>query len=404
MTEPERRIPMSAPDITEDEVAAVMAVLRTGQLSLGPQVAEFEQRVADYTGARHAVAVSSGTAGLHLCVLAAGVHDGDLVITTPFSFVASANVLLYERAIPIFVDIDPVSLNMDPDLAAQAARDIAAGGDGMARWLPRSVDGSRSHRLSALLPVDVFGQPAEMDALRAVANEHALAVIEDAAEAIGARYHGRAAGTLGDAGVFAFYPNKQMTTGEGGVIVTDDDDWAGVCRSLRNQGRDVFDGWLGHSRLGYNYRLDEMSAAMGAVQTLRLDDMLARRAQVAAWYADQLAGMDDVAAPVVVSSTSTMSWFVYVARLAADVDRDAVIVALTERGVPARPYFPPIHLMPFYRERFGYEPGDFPIAEAAARSTIALPFHTSMAQDEVGYVCSQLSAVLASGAVRFSGS
>lgn len=390
---------MSAPDVTEEEIAAVTSVLHSSQLSMGQQVEQFERRVAAYTGARHAVAVSSGTAGLHLCVLAAGVSDGDLVITTPYSFVASANVLLYERAVPVFVDIDPVSLNMDAALAAQAAHDLATGGDAAARWLPTGVERSAEGRLAALLAVDVFGQPADMDALRAVSKEHGLALIEDAAEAIGARYHDRAAGTLGDAGVFAFYPNKQMTTGEGGIIVTDDDDWAALCRSMRNQGRDVFDAWLGHTRLGYNYRLDEMSAALGAVQTGRLDDILERRAQVAAWYAERLAAVNDAAAPAIVPSTTTMSWFVYVVRLAPHVDRDAVIMALDERGVPARPYFPPIHLMPFYRERFGYAPGDFPVAEAAARSTMALPFSTVMSEDDVEYVCRQLAAVLESGTV-----
>lgn len=238
------QIPMSRPDITEAEARAVDAVLRTPYLSIGPQVDEFERRLAEFVGSRHVVAVSSGTAGLHLAVVAAGITDGDEVITTPFSFVASANVVLYERGRPVFVDIDPVTLNIDPARIETAITD----------------------RTKAILAVDAFGQPSDMDAINEIAARHSLVVIEDACEAIGAEYKGRRAGALGDIGVFAFYPNKQMTVGEGGVIVTNSDQWDALFRSLRNQGRDVFDAWLNHSRLGYNYRLDEMSAALGVAQ------------------------------------------------------------------------------------------------------------------------------------------
>src|SRR5438128_3170805 len=251
------RIPMCEPDITTAEREAVLGVLHTPTLALGPRLELFERRVSEYIGAPHAVGVSSGTAGLHLCMLAAGVGEGDLVLTTPFSFVASANCILYAHATPVFVDVDPVTLTIDPDALARKARALVR-------------RGRRRARLKAILPVHVFGQPADMDPILEIARRYTLAVVEDACEAIGATYKGRAVGTLGDAGVFAFYPNKVITTGEGGMIVTHDPAWDALFRSLRNQGRDVFDGWLAHSRLGYNYRLDELSAALGAVQVDRL--------------------------------------------------------------------------------------------------------------------------------------
>ena len=368
------RIPMSEPDITEAERAAVDEVLCTPMLSIGPRLALFERTLAAYVGTRHAAGVSSGTAGLHLCMLAAGVAEGDLVLTTPFSFVASANCILYPGARPVFVDIDPVSLTIDPRALARTADTLASTG-----------------RLKAILPVHVFGQPADMDAINAIAERHDLFVIEDACEAIGAQYKGRHVGTLGDAAAFGFYPNKQMTTGEGGMIVTDDAAWDGLFRSLRNQGRDVFDGWLAHSRLGYNYRLDELSAALGAVQVARLDEMLAARGRVAGWYQERLASLEGVTLPALAPWTTRMSWFVYVVRVAG---RDGVIAALERYGVPARQYFPPIHLQPFYHERFGYQPGDFPLAEAAGDTCLALPFFATMREEQVDHVCGALAEVL----------
>ena len=259
---------MALPDLTESEDFVVSQVMRTSYLSIGPRIAEFERTTAARVGVRHAAGVSSGTSGLHMCVIAAGVADGDLVVTTPFSFVASANVMLYERAVPIFVDIQPDSLNVDPALVAEASADLVRGGSAADRWLPPALRECTkpTGALKALLPVHAFGQPADMDPILATARQHGLAVIEDACEAIGAEYKGRQAGTLGDAGVFAFYPNKQMTTGEGGMVVTNREDWSAIFRSLRNQGRDVFDAWLNHSRLGYNYRMDELSAALGCAQ------------------------------------------------------------------------------------------------------------------------------------------
>ena len=394
MTEP---IPMSSPDLTAAELAAVQDVLSTRWLALGPKLEAFERALAGYLGAAYAVAVNSGTSGLHLCVIAAGIGRGDLVLTTPFSFIASANCLLYEGAVPVFVDVDPVTGNIDPALVAEAAQDLARGGPDARRWLPRSISNiqypvSKPHspKLKALLPVHAFGQPAEMDLLLEVAQAHGLAVIEDACEALGAEYKGRPAGRLGQAAVFAFYPNKQMTTGEGGVIVTDDEAWDALYRSLRNQGRDVFDAWLNHTRLGYNYRLDEMSAALGLAQVGRLDELLARREQVAGWYDERLEGLEWVEGPQIVPTTTRMSWFVYVVRLRPPADRDGVMRLLAEAGIPSRPYFTPIHLQPFYRETFGYRRGDFPVTERLGDVSLALPFSGVMTEDQVDRVCDEL--------------
>jgi dTDP-4-amino-4,6-dideoxygalactose transaminase len=387
-------IPMSAPDLTDEERAAVMEVLGTNRLSMGPQTSAFEAAAASLVGVKHGVAVSSGTAGLHLCIRAAGVQDGDWVITTPFSFVATGNVMLYERAVPIFIDVDPVSGNLDAELAKKAAADLVDGGSAAERWMPRK--GSHGEgKLKAIIPVDVFGQPANYDVLQEIAETHDLALIEDSCEAIGAEFNGQKAGSFGDAGIFAFYPNKQITTGEGGVIVTDRDDWAEKIRALRNQGRAPGDTWLDHTYLGYNYRMDEMSAAMGGVQLTRLDELLEKRAIVASLYAEGLKGMAGVETPVLLPSTSRMSWFVYVIRLDQGVDRARVIHRLSERGVPSRPYFSPIHLQPFYREQFGYREGDFPVTEDLGKRSLSIPFSGVMTPNQVEYVCGVLREVLA---------
>ncbi|WP_298820682.1 DegT/DnrJ/EryC1/StrS family aminotransferase [Chloroflexus sp.] len=385
-------IPMSSPDITEAEIAAVHQVLQTNQLSIGPQIVAFEQAMARYIGTPHAVGVNSGTSGLHLCCIATGARDGDLVITTPFSFIASANSILYERAIPIFVDVDPVTGNIDPNLVAEAVTDLMRGGAAATRWLPRHHGSIGT--LKAIMPVHAFGQPADMDPINAVAAEYGLWVIEDACEAIGATYKGRKAGTLGDAAVFAFYPNKQMTTGEGGMIVTHHDDWAALFRSLRNQGRDVFDAWLNHTRLGYNYRLDELSAALGVTQLQRIEELIARRAQVAAWYHEQLADLELIERPQLRPYTTHMSWFVYVVRILPPADRNKVMQRLATAGIPSRPYFTPIHLQPFYRERFGYERGDFPVTEQLGDRSLALPFSSVMREEQVAEVVHHLRAAL----------
>jgi perosamine synthetase len=381
------KVPMSSPNLSEADRQAVIDVLNTPVLSMGGYTAAFEKTFCDLTGAKHAVAVSSGTAGLHLCVRAAGIGSGDLVITTPFSFVASANVMLFENAVPVFVDIDPRTGNIDPALVADAAKNID-------KYLPRRISNQQSAisnlKLKAILPVDVFGQPADMDAINAVAKQHGLVVIEDSCEALGATYKGKPAGTLGDYGVFAFYPNKQITTGEGGVIITDDEKAADFMRALRNQGRAPGDTWLQHTHLGYNYRIDEMSAALGAAQMKRLDELIGHREQVAAWYEARLSEIPGVEVPYVERSTTRMSWFVYVIRFDPKIDRDEMAKKLEARGVPVRPYFLPIHLQPYMAERFGYREGDFPVTEDLGRRGLALPFSSVMSEEQVEFVCSTI--------------
>ncbi len=368
----DQSISMSAPDITPAEIEAVTAVLGTPYLSIGPRVVEFEQKIADYVGAKHAIAVSSGTAGLHLAIIAAGIGDDDEVITTPFSFVASANCILYERGAPVFVDIDPLTLNINPAL----------------------LEAAITSRTKAILPVHAFGQPADMAPILDIAHRHNLYVIEDACEALGATYNGHPAGTLSDAGTFAFYPNKQMTTGEGGIIVTNNDDWAELFRSLRNQGRDTFNAWLDHNRLGYNYRMDEMSAALGAVQINRIEELLQKRAKVAGWYNQRLAAMVGVSIPFIAPATTRMSWFVYVIRLEPPLDRNRIMADLQQLGIPSRPYFSCIHLQSFYRNKFGFNPGDFPVAEQVSTETLALPFYGNMTESDVDYVCAGLQRAI----------
>jgi perosamine synthetase len=380
------KIPMSSPDLSDVDRQAVIDVINTPNLSMGQRILDFEGTFCELTGRVHAIGVNSGTAGLHLCVRAAGIGPGDLVITTPFSFVASSNVLLFENAVPVFVDIDPCTGNIDPELVAGAAKNIE-------KYLPRKSE-IENRKLKAILPVDVFGQPADMDPINAVAKEHGLTVIEDSCEALGAEYKGKPAGALGDYGVFAFYPNKQITTGEGGMVVTDDDRAADFMRSLRNQGRAVGDTWLQHTHLGYNYRLDEMSAAMGITQMHRLDELLAKREQVAGWYEARLSEIPGVEVPVVESYTTRMSWFVYVVRFDPKIDRDALAKRLEEKGVPVRPYFLPIHLQPYMAERFGWREGDFPVTEDLGRRGLAVPFSSTMTDEQVEYVCQSVREVL----------
>jgi len=394
------KLSLSGPDISPAEIDLVNQVLRTPRLSMGPMIRRFEEAFAEFIGTKHAVAVSSGTAGLHLSLIAAGVDRGDLVLTTPFSFIASANCILYRQAIPIFVDINPGTLNLDPDLAAEAVEDLAKQARNAIHWLPPRIREAisarevRMHQLKALLPVHVFGQPCEMSPLMELAEQYNLALIEDACEALGTEYNHQRVGSLGACGVFAFYPNKPITTGEGGMITTDRDEWAALFRSLRNQGRDDAGIWLNHIHLGYNYRLDELSAALGVAQMQRIEELLSRRSQVAGWYHRHLACVDGVTPPITTATTTYKSWFVYVIRLAPELDRGTVMEKLAERGIPSRPYFPPIHLQPFYRERFGYREGDFPATERIARSTLALPFHGKLTEGEVAYVCQMLGEII----------
>ena len=386
-------ITMSSPDLTDEERQAVARVLATPNLSMGDQIAAFEECIRSYTGSKFAVGVSSGTAGLHLCVRAAGIQPGDLVITTPFSFVASANVLIYEGAVPIFVDVEPRTGNIDPYLVFAATQDMMQGGRSAQAWLPPK-GASEGSTLKAILPVDVFGQPADLEMILNTAWKYKLKVIEDSCEALGAAYNGHPAGTLGDYGVFGFYPNKQITTGEGGMIITDDEDAADLMRALRNQGRAPGDTWLQHTHLGYNYRLDEMSAALGVIQMQRLDQLIARRVQVANWYSQRLAEIPGIEVPTIAKYTSRVSWFVYVVRFQAGIHRDEIAKKLAALDIPARPYFLPIHLQPYMVERFGYQEGAFPVTEDLGKRGLALPFSGVMDEAQVDHVCQALRDIL----------
>jgi dTDP-4-amino-4,6-dideoxygalactose transaminase len=393
------KIRMSSPDLTVADRAAVNAVVQTPNLSMGPKIKAFEAAFCQLTGAKHAIGVNSGTAGLHLCVRDASVGVNDLVITTPFSFVSSTNVILFEKAIPVFVDVDPITGNMNTDQLSQAVEDLSRGGEAAESWLPRirpPVNMGQLNRVKAILPVDVFGQPADYDPINHIANYHDLAVIEDSCEALGGAYKGRTAGTLGDYGVFAFYPNKQITTGEGGMIITDDDRAADFMRALRNQGRAPGDTWLQHTHLGYNYRLDEMSAALGLSQLDHLDELLQNRTKVATFYDQHLVNISGITPPQIVPETTQVSWFVYVIKVAPSIDRDRLALLLENDGVPVRPYFSPIHLQPYMVKMFGYQSGDYPVTEDLGDRCLALPFSGMMTEEEVIYVCERIADALIS--------
>jgi perosamine synthetase len=375
----EPMIPLARPLLGEAEQEAVLSVLRSGRLSLGPRLAEFEQRFAERVRAPLASAVSSGTTGLHLALRAVGVQAGDEVVTSPFSFVASANVALYEGARPVFADIDPVTLNLDP-AAAEAAI---------------------SERTSALLPVHIFGYPADIVAFESIAARHGAKVVEDACEALGAIYdHDVPVGAHGNPTVFGFYANKQLTTGEGGMITLADPRLKERIDSERNQGRSPNMDWLDHDRLGFNYRLSDIACAIGLVQLQRLDDMLAARARVAELYRQALDGIEHLQLPCADAPGHERSWFVFVVQLPRGVDRAATGARLTERGIQTKPYLPAIHLMSFYRERFGHRPGEFPVCEDVAERSLALPFYPEMTEADVARVASELRAARDSPDIR----
>ena len=368
----QQQIPLAKPDLGSREEELVLEVLRSGQLSLGPMGERFERAFAAWLGVEDAVMVSSGTTALHLGVRMLGWGDGDEVVTSPLSFVASANCLLYEGARPVFVDVEEETLDLDPAAAADAVGERAAG----------------------LLPVHIFGYPAAMPALEALAERHGLGILEDACEALGAvDSEGRKVGARGNLATFAFYANKQMTTGEGGMIVPRDADEAARLRSERNQGRAVDMGWLDHDRLGFNYRLSDLAAALGVAQVEKLDSLLERRAAVARMYGERLAGIEGLRTPIAGRGSELRSWFVYPVRLPAGADRDATIVRLAERGVAAKAYLPCIHLFPHLRE-LGYREGQFPVAEAASRDSLALPFFPAIGEEQVDRVCQELAASL----------
>jgi perosamine synthetase len=366
-------IPLARPSIGPAEEARVLEALRSGRLSLGPLLPAFEEALSARLSGRPVSAVSSGTAGLHLAVRAAGVEAGDEVVTTPFSFVASANCLLYEGARPVFCDIDPRTLNIDPEAAATAV----------------------GERTTGLLPVHIFGYPAATAAFERLAAERGLWIVEDTCEAFGAVHgDGTPVGARGNLSVFAFYPNKQMTTGEGGAVVGRTAADKERIDSERNQGRAPDMGWLDHDRLGFNYRIDELSCALGLAQLERLDELLAGRARVAGLYAEALAGIEGLDLPCPDEGGDRRSWFVYVIQLPAGVDRDAAVTAMRDRGVDSKPYLPAIHLMSFYRERFGHREGEFPICEDVARRSLALPFFPGLSEGEVAQVAGALREVI----------
>jgi perosamine synthetase len=368
----EEVVPLAQPVLGEAEEQAVLEVLRSGQLSLGPQVPAFEAAFAARVGGRHASAVSSGTAALHLAMRAVGVGEGDEVVTSPFSFVASANCIVYERAKPVFADIDPRTLNLDPDAAAAAI----------------------TGRTAALLPVHIFGYPADLPALE----RHGLPIVEDACEALGAVHaDGTPVGGRGHPAAFGFYANKQMTTGEGGMLVMGSAEHKERVDSERNQGRAPDMGWLDHDRLGFNYRLTDVASAIGLAQLERLDGMLADRARVAASYREALAGLaasGELTLPCEDACGDVRGWFVFVVQLPARLDRDEAIGRLRSLGVQSKPYLPAIHLMSYYREAFGHRPGEFPVAEDVAARSVALPFFPAMRQDQVERVAEALNTLL----------
>jgi perosamine synthetase len=370
MTEP---VPLARPVVGEREEQLLVETLRSRRLSLGPRLGEFEAAFARQLGVANVSAVSSGTAGLHLAIRAAGIEAGDEVVTTPFSFVASANCLLYEGARPVFCDIDPRTLNITPDAAADAVTD----------------------RTTGLLAVHIFGYPAEMTGFEELAADRALWLVEDACEALGAVHgDGRPVGARGNLAVFGFYPNKQLTTGEGGVVVAPDAPAKERIDSERNQGRAPDLGWLDHDRLGFNYRLDDLSCALGLAQLERLEQMLVGRARVAAAYGEALAGIEGLGLPCPNQGGDRRGWFVYVVQLPDGTERDDTIRALRERGIDSKPYLPAIHLLSFYRERFGHREGEFPVCEEVARRSLALPFHPELRAAEVERVVEGLRAAI----------
>jgi dTDP-4-amino-4,6-dideoxygalactose transaminase len=376
-------IPLARPELGPREEELLLEVVRSGSLSLGPKLEQFERDFGAWLGGGYAVAVSSGTAALHLGVRALGWGQGDEVITSPFSFIATANSILYEGATPVFCDIDPVTFNIDPAVAAAAVTEATAG----------------------LLPVHIFGYPADLPALAAIADQRGLGILEDAAQALGAVDRmGRRIGTTGNITIFAFYANKQMTTGEGGVLVTPDREVAERVRSERNQGRAPEMGQVEHDRLGFNYRLSDLQAAIGIAQVERIGELLKARDNVAALYRERLTQLgakpageedeDDLVLPCENSGEERRSWFVFVVQLPAGTDRDAVISKLAEKGIASKAYLPCIHLLPPYRERFGFRRGEFPIAERVADRSLALPFFTSMSESQVDRVCTALAEAL----------
>jgi len=348
----ETRVPLSRPYLDERDEELVLDVLRSGRLSLGPAIDRFEELLAERVGAPYAAAVSSGTAGLHMLCHLAGVEPGDEVITSPVSFVATANCFLIEGGVPVFADVDPQTLNLDP----------------------AAVEAAITERTKGIVVVDMFGYPCELDELRAIAERHGLWLIDDSCEALGAEYKGRPIGSHGPSGAFGFYPNKQLTTGEGGMVTTHSEEEWELLKSVRNHGRSYDSRWFHHVRLGFNYRITDLQAALGIAQLEKLDRMLELRADAAVRYMELLSGVDGVEPPNPDDAEHTRSWFVYVVKLAQGIDREAVMESLSARGIEAGLYVPAVHLQPYLRERYGFAEGMCPVAEDACSRTLALPF------------------------------
>ena len=364
---------IAKPHIGEKEIKAVIEVLKSGSLSLGPYYKKFEESFAKKIGVKFACAVSSGTAGLHLAMIAAGVREGDEIITSPFSFIASANCILYVGARPVFVDIDPATYNIDP----------------------KKIEEKITKKTKAILVAHIFGQTADMDPIRALAKKYDLKIIEDACESILAEYKGKKAGTFGESAVFAFYPNKQMTTGEGGMLVTDQEKIYKMACSLRNQGRSENMQWLDHRLLGYNYRMDEMSAALGLIQLQKIDWLIEERRKVAKLYEKHLFGHNDLLRLPVAVEGNTHTWFVYAVKIKnKKTNRNEVIEKMKNRGISAKPYLPSIHLFKFYREKFGFKNGDFPVSEEISRYSLALPLYIGLKEKDIKYISGELAGIL----------
>jgi len=367
-----KAVQLSGPYFDEREEELVLEVLRSGRLSLGPVLDRFEAAFAERVDAPHAAAVSSGTAGLHLCLYMAGVGPGDEVVTSPFSFVASANAAIYCGATPVFADIDPETLNLDP----------------------AAVEAAITDRTKAVVAVDIFGYPSELDSLRGLCDRHGLVLVEDACEALGAQYRGRPLGSHGHLAVFAFYPNKQMTTGEGGMVVTGSEQEWKLLKSLSNQGRAEDAGWLDHERLGFNYRLSDVAAALGLAQVEKLDLLLALRERVAGRYAELLEDVDGAEPLLADDEAHKRTWFVYPVRLDPSLDRERIAADLARAGIATKVYLPSIHLQPYMRERYGFREGMFPVSEEASRRLLSIPFHAGLQQDEQHRVVEALRAAI----------
>lgn len=378
-------VPLSRPDITGQEIEAVIDIMKSGILSIGPKVNEFEETIADYVGLKHAVAVNSGTSALHLIVRSLGLEQGQTMLTSSFTFVSSANVAIYEGAIPVFADIEESSLNISPQTLEEALERYAKKG------LETDCMNLPPFQPDLFMGVDIFGHPMDWDEIERICERNGLPVIEDSCEALGTVYKDRKAGSSGLAGAFAFYPNKQITTGEGGVIVTNDASIAQMCRSMRNQGRGISENWLEHVRLGYNYRLDELSSAMGLEQMRRIDEILSKRDSAAKRYSELLSRIDGVTVPAIADYVTSLGWFVYVIRLEDSIDRDGFMDYLRDNGVQCRDYFRPVHLQPFYIKQYGYKEGMLPVTERVSRQTVAIPFFSNLSQEEQEYVAETIT-------------